>query len=147
MIEYKFLFEYFGRMKSLILLIAFFLPLTVVSAQQISVNDETNKYVEFLKLDGDQKDKLVRILERKATDLKRLEANSDTGSADFRQKRRNIYSGTEKSVRIILNEQQLELWSAYQRQQRTENAAKIKELRAQGASEEDIKDAQYGIFN
>lgn len=147
MIEYKFLFEYFGRMKSFMLLILFFASFAVVNAQQISVNDETAKYVDFLKLDSDQKTKLVRILERKATELKRLEANSDTASADFRQKRRNIYSGAEKSIRIILNEQQLELWSAYQRERRTENADKIKELRAQGASEEDIKDAQFGIYN
>jgi uncharacterized protein YdaL len=147
MIEIKYHIQYFGRMKKIVLLTLLLLPALFVTAQTASNDEEIAFFKKTFDLDKDQVSKLEQILSRKETDVRRLEANNSYSDSVFREKRRNIYKGAEKSVRMLLNENQLERWSAYKKEQRKINADKIKELREQGASEEDIKDAQFGIFN
>ncbi len=147
MIEIKYHIQYFGRMKKIVLLTLLIFPAFFIAAQG-SANDEAIAfYKKTFDLDKTQITELTQILSRKDTDVKRLEANNNYSEAVFREKRRNIYKGAEKSVRMLLNESQLERWSAYKKEQRKINADKINELKAQGASEEDIKDAQFGIYN
>ena len=130
------------------MLIVFFSA--AVSAQQDyekMAKKEAKHYIKVLDLNADQKGQIVDILKHKYESIDALMELQSSDEKAFRAKRRAVYAGTDGSIRLILNREQIDLYDVEKRRQRLINAEEIKRLKAAGADQDDILDAQYGIKN
>lgn len=134
-------------MKRILVLISIFCPLAILTGQENRVQQDFKFYVEELALQADQQPELSRILIRKQNQLDEISHLSENDPSLYRKKRRSIYIGTEASIKMILNEGQLQNWQSYKIKARKTNGERMIKLRQSKASKEDILDAQYGIVN
>ena len=134
-------------MKRILVVIVLVFSFTAIFAQEVRIADEMEFYTQELKIEDSQRASLSKIIIRKQKDLEAIKQIAATDESAFRQKRRNIYQGTEHSIRLLLNENQIDDWKAYKIKSRKANAERIKTLQAANASKQDLLDAQYGISN
>lgn len=146
MIEYDYLFQYFGRMKKYAILAFLSFGFLTAFGQFQSASEEISFFKQRLNIEKDQEQKLEKVINRKYEDLASIAVLRNSDEKVFRQKRRSIFEGTNSSIRLMMKEQQMDLWVAYKKEERLKNAKKIKELKASGASEDDLLDAQIGII-
>ena len=147
MIEYEYQFQYFGGMNKYIVLAFLCFGFVSVFGQFENAEDEISYFNQTLKIEADQESSLEKIIERKYSNLEAIASLRNSDETTFRQKRRNIYEGTNSAVRLLMKEHQLSLWINYKKAERLKNAQKIKELQSKGASKDDLLDAQVGIIN
>ncbi len=147
MIEYQYLFQYFGRMKKIVTLAVSILLCQFVFGQATQANDDVSFYAEKLQIEDEQNEALVNIINKKYNDLEQISSLRSTDEARYRMKRRNVYKLAENSIKLILTKEQLTLWDEYRKESRMKNAEAIRALQAKNASKEDLMDAQYGISN
>jgi len=134
-------------MKRILVVIVLVFSFSSIFAQEVRISEEMEFYTKELNIEDSQRASLSKIIIRKQKDLEAINDFAKTDETLFRQKRRNIYKGAENSIRLILNESQLETWKIYKKKTRKANAEKIKSLQATNASKQDLLDAQYGINN
>jgi hypothetical protein len=134
-----------------LLLWSFFLVLTCSvfgqKAAEKSARKEAKHYIKVLNLSEAQVPGIEAIFVHKFESLEELSSLESTAPDQFRAKRRAVYAGTDQSIRMLLNRSQLDLFEIEKRRQRLANAAQIEKLQKQGAGNEEILDAQYGIKN
>jgi hypothetical protein len=147
MIEYEYLFQYFGRMKKFIILGFLCFAFLSVFGQFENAVEEVSYFKKTLNIEPDQITSLEKIIERKYADIASISSLRNGEESVFRQKRRSIYEGANSAIRLLVKEDQLQLWRAYKKEERLKNAQKIKDLQSKGAPEEDLLDAQFGIIN
>lgn len=137
-------------MKKLILW-AFLIVLTgglnAQKSAESNARKEAKHYIKVLDLNDDQKIKLESVLLHKYESIEEISALESSDPGQFRAKRRAVYAGTDQSIRMLLTREQLDLFEVEKRRQRLANAERIQKLQKQGADQEDILDAQYGIKN
>lgn len=114
---------------------------------ELQVQKEAKHYVKVLDLNEDQIAKIEDVFVHKYESLNEIALMESTDLELFRAKRRAIYAGTDQSIRLLLNREQIELFDIEKRRQRLANSERIAKLQKQGADKEDILDAQYGIKN
>ena len=132
-------------MKRILVVILLVFSFTAIYAQEARIGEEMEFYTKELNIEDSQRASLSKIIIRKQKDLEAINEYAKTDENMFRQKRRNIYKGADSSIRMMLNENQIELWKAFKIKSRKANAEKIKALQAGNASKQDLLDAQYGI--
>ena len=118
-----------------------------VSGQESSLQADMEFLGKKLQIKESQRASLSKILIKKHNTMQDLLAMRSSNEDLFRQKRRNIISGTEASIKMILAEEQLKLWHAYKSEMRIANAERSAALKARNASKQDLLDAHYGIEN
>ena len=116
-------------------------------SQEEKIQSEVSFYVQKLELETDQLEQTAKIIQRKHMELVSISKSRHISEDQFRSKRRNVYTGAEFSIRLILKATQLEHWNKFKKEQRIENAKAIQELLKKKASKQDLKDAQVGISN
>jgi hypothetical protein len=130
---------------------ALFLAISISLFSQKNIEKQARKeakhYTKVLNLDEGQQIKLIDILQHKYQSIEDLSSMETSDPSTFRTKRRAVYTGTDGSIRLLLNREQNELFDVEKRRQRLANAERIQKLQAQGADQEDILDAQFGIKN
>ena len=132
-------------MKRILVLIFLVFSFSFVFAQESRISTEMELFTKELKIEDSQRAKLSKIIIRKYSDLEAISELEKTDESAFRAKRRAVYSGAENSIKMLLSKEQLAHWKTYKAKARTENAKRIKSLRAENASKDDLLDAQYGI--
>lgn len=133
-------------MKRILVAVILVFSFSSIFSQEIRISEEMNFYTKELKIKQDQTAKLSKIVIRKHNDLASIADLETSDQALFRVKRRNIHKGAEHSIRMILKNDQAELWKIYSLKTRMARAEKIKSLQARNASKQDLLDAQYGIL-
>ncbi len=147
MIEYKYLFQYFGRMKRFVTLSVLILFGFSLFGQTAEIKSEIEMYTKVLKISETQKERLEEIVNRKYQDLETIKTSRSIDESIYRAKRRSIYQGELQSIRLIIKEEQLDLWAKFLKEERLKNAKLIKDLNTKNANKEDLMDAQYGIID
>lgn len=135
-------------MKYLLLIIGFSLFAINGQAQDAptrKVKKEAKSLAKAYQLNDVQKDKVIAILMKRDQDLASITKLEKEEVDKFRSKRRAIVTGTEGSIKLLLDREQLALYDKEAHVRRTENAKYIHKLKKQGASREELLDAQYGI--
>jgi light-regulated signal transduction histidine kinase (bacteriophytochrome) len=134
-------------MKRLLVAIALVFSFSTIFSQEARIGEEMNFYTKELKIEQDQRAALSKIVIRKYEHLASIADLEYANQNLYRSKRRSVYQGTENSIHMILNADQIELWKAYRLKTRKARAEKIKSLQARNASKQDLLDAQYGIID
>lgn len=135
-------------MKYLLLIIGFSLFAINGQAQEAPTRKQKKEAKSLAKaydLNKDQSAKVLSILSKRDSDMKAIEGLEKDELDKFRAKRRSIIKGTEGSIKILLDREQLALYEKEAHIRRTRNAKEIDKLKREGASKEDLLDAQYGI--
>lgn len=129
--------------KYLFLICALFLS-AAMYAQKTPVSDAAvqkvvDKFAEKYNLDDAQKEKMTKIQERRLRNLGEV-ANLETQDpTKYIQKREAINSGTEVSIKMMLNKDQRALYDKDRIDIRLKKAKKTKELKEQGMTPEQMK--------
>ena len=133
-----------------LLMLSFLVAISLSVQAQVNVDKvakkEAKHYVKVLKLDKAQKVEIQNIIVQKYNNLEAIASLKNEDQALFRAKRRALFAGMDGSIRLMLNREQIELFDIEKRRQRLVNADKIQQLQASGADQEDIMDAQFGIY-
>ena len=116
-------------------------------SQEEKIQSEVSFYVQKLELETDQLEQTTKIIQLKHMELVSISKSRHISEDLFRSKRRNVYTGAEFSIRLILKATQIEHWNNFKKEQRIENAKVIQELLKKSAGKQDLKDAQVGIIN
>ena len=132
-------------MKKLILSLTMLICVMTLWAQSASSKPEIQKEVEALvalyQLDEAQTAKVQVIQERRFRNLAEIEVLKNTDEKQYWHKRRAIRNGTEASIEMLLNEEQMKVFHTQISERRQKESAIIKQMRQNGASKEEIQDA------
>ena len=131
----------------LFVLLLIFISVPSFSQELSDFKKEMKELTQATNLDGEQLLKLNEIYAKRVSDLKSIETLRSTDEQAFINKRRSIYMGSENSIHLLMNPDQIESYTLYKRALRIERADKIKKLKKKNASKDDIIDASYGILN
>lgn len=141
--------------KYLFILPALFLALTTFAQQDVSATDPAvqtvvEKFTTKYNLNEEQVAKMVKIQQRRIKNLNEIATLETADPATFLQKRKAINTGTEVSVKMMLDKNQRLLFDEDRSEIRMKKAEKTAELKAQGMSAKDmepylmeIEDAQF----
>ncbi|MFK7810395.1 MAG: hypothetical protein AB8F74_21500 [Saprospiraceae bacterium] len=132
-------------MKKYIFLIGALLISAGLYAQQkapvsdLSTQTVVNKFAKKYNLDNEQKDKMTKIQERRLRNLSEIINLESSNPGKFIQKKEAINSGTEVSIKMMLNKEQRALYDKDRIAIRLKKAEKTKELKKQGMTPEEMK--------
>lgn len=134
-------------MKSILVFFTLIIAFSGIKAQENVVQQEMDYFTKELKIKKEQRAALSQIIIRKQEQLEAIASLRANDENHYRAKRRNIVIGAERSIKQMLNKDQLPHWHEYKSKTRIANAKRIKDLRANDASKQDLLDAQAGIVN
>ncbi|WP_235297835.1 hypothetical protein [Portibacter marinus] len=134
-------------MKRILAFIALVLAFSGAFGQESTVQEEMQFFSKTLAIETEQRAQLSKILIRKQAQLDEIASIAQTDQDLYREKRRNIHIGTEHSIKMMLDENQLKHWHTYQSKSRKANAEKVTALKRSNASMQDVLDAQIGIYH
>ncbi len=130
-------------MKKIVLSLSFCLVVLALSAQatigQDAIQQATDELVSLYQLDAKQAVKMQTIQERRQRNLAEIETLQDSDPQLYLIKKKNIRKGMEASIRMMLTAEQMPIFNQQQIERRKRDSEKIKSLRAQGASKEEIQ--------
>ncbi|MFT4666635.1 MAG: hypothetical protein ACI8YQ_001888 [Polaribacter sp.] len=141
--------------KYLLLIPALFLALSTFAQQNIAstdaaVQEVVQKFTTKYQLNQEQETKMTKIQQRRLLNLAEVSNLEQKDHAKFLQKRKAINSGTEVSVKMILDKEQRALYDEGRMEVRLKKADKSAELKEQGMTSEEmtpyllaIEDEQY----
>lgn len=131
-------------MMKYILTLVFFASVFVLNAQvSPTMQKDYDLLVELCNFDDRQQIKLKDIFVKKMSDLKEIEKYKS--SKKYYDKRREVFVGAEGSIFLLVKKDQMEGYNEFKKVKRIERAARVKELKKQGASEDEIRNARIGI--
>lgn len=131
-------------MMKYILTLVFFASVFVLSAQMSpTMQKDYDLLVELCNFDDRQQIKLKDIFVKKMSDLKEIEKYKS--SKKYFDKRREVFVGAEGSIFLLVKKDQMEGYNEFNKVKRIERAERVKELKKQGASEDELRNARIGI--
>lgn len=130
-------------MKQLILGFVLIIFSTNLFAQEQSVNANAEKATQDLtslyQLDQVQAAKVLKIQQTRFKNLEQVEAIKDSNKPLYRQKLKNIEEIANGALRNLLNPSQLAKYEVIELDRQKQRQEKIKRMKAEGASKEDIQ--------
>ena len=109
------------------------------------VQEATDQMVALYNLDQQQAAKMYTIQKRHLRNLSEIAVYESQDPQLYLQKKRSVRDGMEGSIRRLLNEEQMKIFNAQILERRKKESELIKQLRASGASKEEIQMAILGI--
>ena len=124
--------------------LTFFVALLAIGtyAQTIdraAVQQATDELTALYQLDDDQQAKMYTIQERHFKNLAEIESLNNTDRKLYIQKRRAARMGTDASTKRLLTTAQMPIFDQQQLERRKKESDLIKQMKANGASKEDIQ--------
>ena len=124
--------------------LTFFVALLAIGtyAQTIdraAVQQATDEMTALYQLDDDQKAKMYTIQERHFKNMAEIESLNNTDQKLYIQKRRAVRMGTDASTKRLLTEAQMPIFDKQQLERRKKESDLIKQMKANGASKEEIQ--------
>ena len=114
-------------------------------AKDPKVQAATDEMVALYNLDEQQTEKMYVIQERHQRNLSEIAAYESQDPQLYLKKKRSVRDGLEGSIKRILNEEQMKTFHAQILERRKKESELIKQLRANGASKEEIQMALLGV--
>ncbi len=127
----------------LLLISAPLLAQTKISKRDIQ--RATDEIATIYQLDATQKQEVYQIQERRLHNLAEVEKLKSTDYDLYVRKRHAVRIGTDHAIRQLLNEAQLKIYEARQKDLREREVERMRELKRQGASDAEIKKALLEI--
>jgi len=103
--------------------------------------ERTAKLKQMLTLDTDQEAAVLKIQERKSTQLAELRDLEQKDMSKYYKKLQNIHEGNEIAVQRLLRKDQLTAYYAYQHTLRVQKSQLVKKMKVSNASQLDIDEA------
>lgn len=133
-------------MKKIFLCLLCLLPIVCLQAQKVSVDDvqateRTTKLKQILTLDQGQEAAILKIQQRKSTQVAELKDLKKTDMVKYHKKLQNIYEGNEIAVQRLLTKEQLKAYHAERYILRKQRAQLLNKMKASKASQVDIDEA------
>ncbi len=133
-------------MKKILLCLLCLLPVVFLQAQKDMTDDRqaaerTARLKQMLTLDADQEVTVLKIQERKSTQVAELRDLKQKNPSKYYQKLQNIYEGNEIAVQRLLRKDQLKAYHAHRHTLRIQKAQLVKKMKASDASQLDIDEA------
>jgi len=133
-------------MKKILLCLLCLLPVVFLQAQKSMVTDgqaaeRTAKLKQVLSLDTDQEAAVLKIQQRKSTQVAELKDLKQSDPSKYYKKLQSIYEGNEIAVQRLLKKEQLKAYHAQRHTLRTQKAYLVKKMKASNASQLDIDEA------
>lgn len=133
-------------MKKILLCLLCLLPVVFLQAQKNMVTDgqaaeRTAKLKEVLTLDADQEAAVLKIQQRKSTQVAELRDLKQNDPSKYYKKLQSIYEGNEIAVQRLLRKEQLKAYHAQRHTLRTQKAHLVKKMKASNATQLDIDEA------
>lgn len=130
--------------KYLLLIPALFLALSTFAQQEVAstdpaVQEVVQKFTTKYQLTQEQETKMVKIQQRRLRNLSEISSLEQQDPAKFLQKRKAINSGTEVSLKMMLNKEQRALYDKSRMEIRQKKAAKSAELKEQGMTSKEME--------
>ncbi len=130
--------------KYLLLIPALFLALSTFAQQEVAstdvaVQEVVQKFTTKYQLNQEQETKMVKIQQRRLRNLAEISSLEQQDPTKYLQKRKAINSGTEVSVKMILDKEQRVLYDENRIEIRLKKAAKSAELKEQGMSTQEMQ--------
>ena len=136
-------------MKKIVLSLSFCLAVLALSAQagvdQDAVQQATSEMVALYQLDAKQSVKMQTIQERRFRNLAEIEFMQDSDPQQYLIKKKNIRKGMEHSIRMMLTNEQMPIFNQQLVERRKQESEKIKQMKLNGASKEEIQNALLEI--
>ena len=136
-------------MKKIVLSLSFCLAVLALSAQagvdQDAVQQATSEMVALYQLDAKQTVKMQTIQERRFRNLAEIEFMQDSDPQQYLIKKKNIRKGMEHSIRMMLTNEQMPIFNQQLVERRKQESEKIKQMKLNGASKEEIQNALLEI--
>ncbi len=136
-------------MKKIVLSLSFCLVVLALSAQtttdQDAVQQATSEMASLYQLDAKQTAKMQTIQERRFRNLAEIETLQDSDPRLYLIKKKNIRKGMEHSIRMMLTQEQMPIFNQQLVDRRKRESEKIKQMRLNGASKEEIQNALLEI--
>ena len=114
---------------------------TAMQAQSFNAQQAANELASAYSLDEAQKTEMVTIQERKARNLTEIQSLKSTDRATYIKKLKAIRYGTDASIKRLLNKDQMEVFFAKSKERRQKEADVMSEMKAAGATQEEIQEA------
>lgn len=127
-------------MKQVAILIIALFAFVGVQAQK-SAQAATAEMTKIYQLDEAQQAEVLKIQERKVRNLSEIQALKTTDRATYIKKLKSIQYGTDVSLKRLLNKSQMETYYKVSTERRKKQAVLSKEMKARGASSEEIEEA------
>ncbi len=108
---------------------------------ELKARQATDELTALYKLDAAQQQEMYRIQLRKYRNLQEIAPYKNTDRQLYYQKLKAIRLGTDGSIKRLLHNDQMAIYYEQLRQRREREAQLIKELRSQGASQQEIDEA------
>ena len=133
-------------MKKILLCLLCLLPVVFLQAQKSITDDSqaterTAKLKQILNLDTDQEAAVLKIQERKSTQVAELRELKQNDPSKYYKKLQNIYEGNEIAVQRLLRKEQLKAYHANRHTLRLQKSQLVKKMKASNASQLDIDEA------
>lgn len=112
------------------------------SAQTIdraAIQQATDDMAALYQLDEDQKTKMYTIQERHFRNMAEIESLSNSDQKLYVQKKRAVRMGTDASTKRLLTETQMPIFNAQQLERRKKESELIRQMKANGATKEEIQ--------
>ena len=117
----------------------------VEKAKDPKVQAATDEMVALYNLDEQQTTKMYTIQERHFRNLSEIAAYETQDPQLFLKKKRSVRDGLEGSIKRMLNEEQMKVFNAQLLERRKKESELIKQLKASGATKEEIQIALLGV--
>ena len=114
---------------------------TAMQAQSFNAQKAANELASAYYLSDVQKTEMLIIQQRKARNLTEIQSLKSTDRATYIKKLKAIRYGTDASIKRLLNKDQMEVFYAKSRERRQKEADVMSEMKAAGASQEEIQEA------
>lgn len=128
--------------KLLILLAAVCLTTALAAQSKVSkkeIEKATNEVAVRYQLTPEQKAKMSKIQERRLTNLQEVEKIKSTDYENYLRKRATVRIATENHIKRMLTEEQTKIYQVQIAERRKRESEKLKDLKRQGATKEQIE--------
>lgn len=109
------------------------------SIDRAAVQQATDELAALYQLDDEQKAKMFTIQERHFKNMAQVEPIKNTDQKLYVQKKRAVRMGTDASTKRLLTEAQMPIFNEQQLERRKKESEIIKQMKANGASKEEIQ--------
>jgi len=114
---------------------------TALQAQSFNAQAAATELANAYSLDDKQKVEMVTIQERKARNLAEIQTLKSTDRATYIKKLKAIRYGTDASIKRLLTKEQMQVFYAKSKERRQKESDVMSEMKAAGASQEEIQEA------
>lgn len=114
---------------------------TAMQAQSFNAQKTANELASAYSLDDAQKTEMLIIQQRKARNLTEIQSLKSTDRPTYIKKLKAIRYGTDASIKRLLNKEQMEVFFAKSKERRQKEADVMSEMKAAGATQEEIQEA------